>query len=378
MRPGILYVDDDEANLTVFDATCGFELQCFTARGGDEAMEVMRSHEIGVLLTDQRMPGMTGIELAEKVRDEFPDTIRMLITAYSDLSVAIEAINRGHIRRYLRKPWDGRELKAALREALDLYSTRMRAKEMERRLLVTERVYALGVVAAGIGHELRNPIGWISSNLGALRNGIQDARERLARPNFDPKVIVDQLDEMQEAISDSIEGIGRIEEIAAGIELSTRRTEEGEPVNLADVLRLTLRSVQGELRMRAHLELDTHPVPMVRGSRTRLGQVVLNLVVNAIEALPDRPRAENLIRVRLMQRPQAVRLEVEDNGTGITPEALSRIFDPFFTTKDAGGTGLGLAISRRIIVEHGGQIDVEPVAGGGVRFAVTLPALSGG
>lgn len=378
MGAGILYVDDDDANLTVFMAVCGSELPCHTASSGAEALEVMRHRDIAVLLTDQRMPGMTGVELAEKAHAEFPDTVRMLITAYTELSVAIEAINRGHIRRYLRKPWDGRELRAALHEALDLYQTRLRAREMERRLLATERVYALGVVAAGIGHELRNPVGWIASNLAVVRSGLQESRVRLAAPGVDPKLVADQLGDLEEAVADAIEGMGRIKEIAAGIELSTRRSEEGEPVDLAEVVRLTLRGVQGELRRRAQVELDTHAVPMVRGSRTRLGQVVLNLVVNALEALPDRPRAENLIRIRLMQRPQSVRLEVEDNGTGITPEALAKIFDPFYTTKEKSGTGLGLAISRRIVEELGGKIEVERAEKGGVRFSVTLPALSAG
>ncbi len=377
MNANVLYVDDDAANLTVFTAACGSELPCLTARSGAEALALMRHHEVGVLLADQRMPGMTGVDLAEQVRAEFPDTVRMLVTAYSELSVAIDAINRGHFRRYLRKPWDQRELRAALREGLELYEMRTHAKEMERRLVATERVYALGVIAAGIGHELRNPVGWTRSNLHLLRDGLRELRARVADGVADPRVLADRLAEMEDEIADAIDGIGRIADIAASIELSMRASEEGEPVDLAEVVQLTLRGVQGELRKRSQLELDTRPVPMVRGSRTRLGQVVLNLVVNALEALPDRPRAENLVRVRLVQPPGAVRLEVEDNGPGIPPEVAARIFDPFFTTKEKMGTGLGLAISRRIVEELGGRIEAERSREGGARFSVTLPALKG-
>src|SRR4051794_16779011 len=165
MSPRVLFVDDDEENLLVAEAVCGDDFSVLTARSGAEALSLMRSHEVGVIISDQRMPEMTGVELLEKVQAEFPDTVRLLVTAYSDISAAIDSINRGQVRRYLRKPWEPEELKAEISDALERYLTQRRVRELERRLIQTERVYALGIVAAGIGHELRNPISWISTNL---------------------------------------------------------------------------------------------------------------------------------------------------------------------------------------------------------------------
>src|SRR5208283_1020624 len=114
MKCRVLYVDDDAPNLVVFEAACGSEFDVLTAENGTAALDIMRRQEVAILLTDQRMPGTSGVELAATVRDEFPDTIRLLITAYADLDSAIDAINWGQVHKYLRKPWDIRELKQAL------------------------------------------------------------------------------------------------------------------------------------------------------------------------------------------------------------------------------------------------------------------------
>ncbi|HJZ88207.1 MAG TPA: ATP-binding protein [Polyangia bacterium] len=374
MTASVLFVDDDASNLTVFEAACVDEFPVLTAPGGEQALALLRTNEVGVLLADQRMPGMTGVELAEKVRAEFPDIIRMIVTAYADLGAAIDAINRGQVQRYLKKPWEVRELKAALHEALDLYGMTRRVRELERRLVETERVYALGIVAAGIGHELRNPISWIHSNLGVVRDGLHELALDVSGQKVDPKRLAGRIREMEEELVDAVEGANRILEIASGIELASRvQDEDQEPIDPAEVVSLTLRMMQGELRRRTQLRLDTRRVPLVRASRTKLGQVVLNLLVNAVQALPDRPRNDNLITLRLLPDRGKVRLEVEDNGTGIPADYMPRIFDPFFTTKKHGGTGLGLAISRKIVEELGGQITVLSEAGQGARFVITLP-----
>jgi signal transduction histidine kinase len=375
MNPSVLYVDDDEANLTVFELTCGAEFCVLTAKNGEQALSLVRTHEVAVLLADQRMPGMTGAELAEKVRVESPETIRMIITAYADLGAAIDSINRGHVHRYMRKPWEVRELKAALHEANDLYGVTRRVRDLERRLVETERVYALGVVAAGIGHELRNPVGWIQNNLKVVRQSLAEMAEQLGRPPIDPQNMAARLREVDEGLADAAEGAARVLEIAEGIELGNRSREKDEAVDPAEVVAVTVRMMQGELRRRTQLRIDTQPCPPVRASRTKLGQVVLNLLVNALQALPERPRSENTISVRLCPEGKGVRLEVADNGSGIPAEVQARIFDPFFTTRTEGGTGLGLAISRKIVEEMGGRISVESQVGFGARFAVTLPAV---
>src|SRR5262249_20100976 len=158
-----------------------------------------------------------------------------------------------------------------------------------------------------------------------------------------------------------------------GIELPSRQSQD-ETCDLAEVLRLTLRIVRGEMLATTELMLDVAEVPRVRGSSTKVGQVVLNLLVNAIQALSNRPSQENLVKVRVWREGNFVGLEVADNGPGISLENQSKIFDPFFTTK-VGGTGLGLAISKKIAQESGGRLELESDHRGS-KFRLVLPAVT--
>src|SRR5262245_2552331 len=150
MNPKILYIDDEPANLIVLEAACGDEFEVLTATSGKEGLELLARHEVAVLLSDQRMPEMSGVEVLEAAHAMRPDTVRVLITAYSDINEAVAAINRSRVERYLRKPWQPEELRVALRDAVSTYETRMKLQALERRVVETERVYALGVVASGI------------------------------------------------------------------------------------------------------------------------------------------------------------------------------------------------------------------------------------
>jgi len=369
----ILYVDDDAANLTVLQAACADEFDVATAESAEVALAIMRQHEIAVLLVDQRMPGMTGVELFEATREHYPDTVRILITAYSDLTDAINAINRGQVRGYLRKPWEPEHLKATLREALEVYDTRRKVRELERRLLETERVYSLGVVAASVAHELRNPLTALLTTLDLAEMRLKSLVDGLCSGRSIPPDEVDSVKKVGEQISRAKQAVDQITEITSGIELSHRRRDEEHTADMKEVANLTLRCVRAELLKRAQIQVEIEPGPPVLGSPNKLGQVVMNLLINALQALPDRPRGQNLVCLRLRPAGDFVRLEVEDNGAGIPADALGKIFDPFFTTKTHGGTGLGLAISKQIIEEVRGRISVESEVGHGTRFSVELP-----
>jgi signal transduction histidine kinase len=370
MSAKILFVDDDEANLVVFDAACGEEFSVLLASSADRALEYMRTEEIGVVVADQRMPGTSGVELLERVREEYPDTVRMLITAYSDIQAAIGAINRGRVRRYLRKPWEPGELKAELADALDIYAMNRKLAALEVRLRETERVYALGVVVASIAHELRNPMMLVTTGLSYVQNELTKLRELSAASAFKSR-----LDEMSASLADTRTGVDGVLDIVRGIELPTKSDPAPtDAADFAEVLRLSLRLVSAELKRCASLELDVTDAPRVNASATKLGQVVLNLIVNALQAVSARPRVENVISIRLRNDGRFAVLEVADNGCGISETDAHRIFDPFFTTKAGLGTGLGLAISKKIIEELDGTLvaDRDPRLGG-ARFTVRLP-----
>lgn len=372
MNDTILYIDDDEANLLVLRAACAGDLNVVTATSGPEGLGILAQQEIAVLLVDQRMPGMTGVEVFEVAREKYPDAVRIMITAYTDLTEAIAAINRGHIRRYLRKPWEPEELKAALREAVEIYQTRKKIAELETRMLETERTYALGVVAAGVAHELRNPLAAMSMSLELARMRLDAMNRGLADGgSVDPAQLV-SLANALEKIEGAVESSKKI---AEGLELSHRRRDEETTADLGEILELTLKFMRAALIKRARLEVETAVVPVVQGSPRELGQVLVNLLVNAMQAMPDQSPSESLVGVRLKPASDMgwVELQVYDNGAGIPTNLVARIFDPFFTTKTQGGTGLGLAISRKIVEEAGGSITAQSAPGEGTTFTVLLP-----
>lgn len=373
-RAIVLYVDDDRANLLAFRAMAEPQYEVVTARSGEDALKLLgQLREVAVLIADQRMPGMSGIDLCERVRAGHPDIVRMLVTAYSDLTAAIAAINRGHVSRYLHKPWNADELMATLRDAVERYRLSITVQRMQLRISETERMYALGVLTASIGHELRTPLSVVNINLRYARRAVTELLATNKSPL--PEATRNSLRELEAALVDADDGSQRLLEVVEGISLSARSEPVAQqPVDLAHVVRSVLRLIRSEAALHAQLTVDQTATPQVIGSATRVGQVLLNLLLNALQALPPRPVATNQVRVRLFEENGRAIIEVSDNGTGIEQQHLARIFDPFFTTKRQG-TGLGLAISRQIIEEMGGEIAVASDLGVGTRFTVSWPIL---
>ena len=371
-RAVVLYVDDDRANLLAFRAIAEPTYEVVVARSGDEALALISQNpDIAVLMADQRMPGMSGIDLCERVQSSHPDIVRMLVTAYSDLQAAIAAINRGHVSRYLNKPWNSEELLATLRDAVERYRLKATVQELQVRIAQSERLYALGVLTASIGHELRTPLSIVSANVQFAHRALLEAKSAQGTKNH-----AAALQEVEAALIDAEEGAQRLIDIADSILLSSR-SEPGdrEPVDLAHVLHSVLRLTRSEATHRARLLSAQSAKPRIYGSATRVGQVLLNLVLNALQALPDRPIERNEVKLALDEQDGRAIVEVADNGIGIESANLAHIFDPFFTTKKKG-TGLGLAISKQIIEEMGGQIQVESRPGHGTRFRISWPLLT--
>ena len=369
-HPYVLYVDDEPANLTVFKAALGHRLPVLTAGSASEALVLLEQHEIAVLLSDQRMPGQTGVELLTAARSVSPHSVRMLVTAYSDLKTAVDAINEGYVRRYIRKPWTSAELVSTVGDAYSVYQTEASLRALEKRLLQTERLYALGVVSAGLAHELRNPATWLSSSALLCAQQIDEQRELLLRgtPSLDAQL--HGLDQLRELVDHTYEAARRILDIVASVDVTTRSRPALERVDMRSLVDATLRMVEMQFGHSVRIERENDEWPVISGSRTALGQVISNVVVNAAQAVETRAAARVVLRSRIVDA--QLQIEVDDNGAGIPADALPRIFDPFFSLKDTG-TGLGLAISRRIAREHGGELSAENLGGGGARFRLSLP-----
>jgi signal transduction histidine kinase len=366
----VLYVDDDPSNLVVFETLCEGRFAIETAESGQDALDILNRRQVAVLLADQRMPGMTGVELAERVRVDYPEVVRILITAYQDLQEAVEAINRGHVRSYLRKPWNQSELLATLSEAIDTYKTSARIRELERHMLATERVYALGVVTAGVSHELRGPLGVVQSTCSSLEAKLRETRSLVTSEKTDEAT--SSLEELEELLRSQNESIAAMVEICNGLTLSGARSPEKSQIcDLKEVVALAARTSLASFQGRGRLTLSLDDNVLVRGNRYKIGQVVLNLIVNAFQALD--PEGQNgSISAQLRKIDSSAVLEVSDNGSGMTERELRNIFHPFYTTKEHSGTGLGLAISSTIVNELGGLLECESEPNEGTLFRMTL------
>jgi signal transduction histidine kinase len=243
---------------------------------------------------------------------------------------------------------------------------------LRSRLLTSGRMAAVGELAAGIAHELNNPIAYVRANLSLLREHVDTLRKEL--PGGPPGLGA-VLAEAEEIVDESLEGMDRAAGIVRDVrEFSHAGSGERQHADLRDLIEQSARVARLQLPRSAVVELDCAALPALECEPQRLKQLFLNLLVNAGQAVGDGGR----IRVSGVVQDAGVELVFRDDGCGIAPEYLDRIFDPFFTTKPVGvGTGLGLAIAFRIVEEHGGRIDVSSQPGAGTEFRVWLPLAPG-
>lgn len=243
-----------------------------------------------------------------------------------------------------------------------------RAKREERLLAeqaLSRRLASLGAFAAGLGHEVNNPLAYVSLNLELLerelrRSGMTERLERLLR--------------------DARQGVDRIAETVRSLRSFSRsKSQEPAPVHLGQAIESSLALLMPQIRLRARLEREGSDDVWVRGCETELCQVFANLVRNSLDHLPEGRAEENFVRVTVREADGRVELECVDSGRGFPEEALPHVFEPFYTTRtDDGGTGIGLALAYSIVTGHGGTIEADNVPGGGARVRISLPTITGG
>jgi PAS domain S-box-containing protein len=252
-------------------------------------------------------------------------------------------------------------------------------RRMENQLIFAGRMAAVGTLAAGVAHEINNPLAYIVANIDFVRHQMTTFASRLMRLSSAGGDLARSVDETGEALAEARQGAERVRNIVRDLRVFARGDEDQSgPVALRRVLDSSINIAWNEIRHRARLVKDYGDTPMVEGNESRLGQVFLNLLLNAAHAIPEGETERNEIRVstRTDARGYAV-IEVRDTGGGIPAEIRDRIFDPFFTTKPAGeGTGLGLWICSGILSALGGEISVDSDTGRGSTFRVTLPPVA--
>jgi len=266
-------------------------------------------------------------------------------------------------------------------------------KQMRAQIAQSDRLASMGMLAAGVAHEINNPLCYVLYNLqsltddlprlsSAVRKGLGIVGERIGNEEWARLMGQDRellnpsmLDDIRERFKDALHGTQRIKDIARGLGVFSRvERDRVVPVVLMHVIEVAINMVFNEIKYRARLVKEYGTTSTIMANDGRLSQVFLNLLINAAHAIPEGDVEGNEIRVRTWQEGDEVCTEVRDTGKGVASEHLPRLFEPFFTTKEIGtGTGLGLPISKTIVEEHGGRIEVQSEVGKGTSFVVRLP-----
>ena len=373
-RHTILVVDDEADVVKSVKDLLRLDYRVLGVTRAAEAMELLCNEEIHIIMTDQRMPEMTGVELLSTVRGEHPDAIRLLFTGYADIRAVIEAINQGNVYRYITKPWDPDELQSVIREACQHYDLLVERKRLLRELQdknaqLTQANQLKSAFIQVASHELRTPLTIL---LGLSRLAL---RQRTNEPVHEFLVRMDEAAQRLQRLVDQIVSM-----------LSAQRFDavlERKPEELSPLIKQAAEDVRPFIELRGQsLALD---VPEDLGSMNidamKVRDSINHLLLNAIKFTPDHGRIE----LGAHRNNGEITIHVTDTGTGIDNESLKHLFEPFFTGYDVShhssghfeygkrGLGLGLSVVKSFTELHGGSVHVDSAPGRGSTFTITIP-----
>ncbi len=414
-RAEILVVEDNADMRRLLHFVVGREFRVRVARNGREGLEALREQAPDLVLTDVMMPEMSGTELCRAIKQD-PETAGIpviLVTSKAEREMKIEGLEGG-ADDYVTKPFHPRELLARVRsfvrlhqlqrdlasrnEALESMNVELaramdELKQAEVQIVQADRLAAVGELAAGVAHEVNNPVNFALNAVRALGAGVEEVSraahalseldvgepEKLARQLVQlrdrngellPAETAAELKELVEIIS---EGLTRTERLVSNLrDLAGHGRGDRTGVDLRRGIESTLTLLGHQLqRQGIRVETDLPEALVVQGDPGALNQVLLNLLKNSADAMGGR---QGLVRIQGRREDGYARLQISDEGPGVPDEVRSRLFEPFFTTKEAGrGSGLGLAICEGIIAEHRGTIMLSSPPGEGAVFTICLP-----
>ena len=388
-------------------------------RAVEEAVD--QKKPFAVAFIDMKMPGIDGAEISKRIWAIVPDIKIVIVTAFSEYTpddiirvtgkdeifYLRKPFNPGEIRQFARaltKKWNLEREKELLSSQLEDMNKNLQKKMEEQTTLLvqSEKMASMGVMTAGIAHEINNPISYIQGNLSSLINYTSrlrnlflkyEALEGIIR-NGDAGHISLQLDEIDEfkknkkihfiledigvLVEESLKGTTRVRDIVQGLKTFSHADDvEREFADVNDILETTLKVAWNELKYKAELVKDYGDLPRVKCFPQKIGQVFMNILINATQAIEEKGTIKIVTsHIQEGRRSEDVKVKIiiSDTGKGIPKDNLLKIYDPFFTTKPVGkGTGLGLSITYDIIKVHGGEIKFESEVNVGTTVTVTLP-----
>jgi signal transduction histidine kinase len=380
----VLIVDDEPALVETLEGLLEDHFDVITASGGRDALRQLEAGDIvDVIVTDQRMPGMLGVDFLEEASKRLPDTIRMVVTAYADVDPIIDAINRGAAYRFLSKPYNADELRAAITEGMQLKAARtslaqlMAALETRRndietaldelraaqdQLVAAERLTTLGKMTAGIAHDIRNQLAGMRVMLSLLQGS--GAESVLREP---VKRAVASLDHLSKLVTEA-------QEFAKADSGALQRLRVDPRELIADTL--VLWRAENTAATEVEVELD-ESLTWLTVDPLRVTQGLLVLLRNAARA--NRDDATVALRVaRSGAARHGVTLSVIDRGDGMDADTLARAPEPFFSAFDPPSLGLGLEVARLVAASHGGSLEITSAQGLGTTASLLLADADGG
>jgi two-component system, probable response regulator PhcQ len=376
----ILYVDDEEKSLKYFERAFGDDFRVFTAANAQDGFKLLEQHadEIGLLLTDQRMPGEKGIWLLERARQFRPRILRILVTAYSDMDAAIAAVNSGSIYKYISKPWDPPQFELTLRHGLEFFMVQAERDQLLlekmsvlRNMMIADRIVSLGLLAAGLSHHIRNSLVAVKTFLDLAPSKMIEERSGtngLRNPDF--------WKDYHQNVQSQIE---KINSLLADLRTSSDAnpaTQFADEVSLAAAVDAGLGLFKEQFAARK-IEIENKipgSLPGLQADKLKFYRLFELLFKDELAMLPAGSKISLSAELQNTGPKPEIIFQISDNGPGLPQEALSVIFDPFVVSGGAPSEyGINLMACFFIVHHHGGKIEAKSPPGRGTTFTLRLP-----
>ncbi len=377
----ILYVDDEEKSLKYFMRAFDEQFRIHTAPSAQEGLKLLEEHkdEIGLLMTDQRMPGEKGVWLLEKARQLRPRIVRILATAYSDMDAAIAAVNTGAIYKYVTKPWDPPQLENTLKRGLEFFMVQRERDQLLREkmsvlhnMMIADRIVSLGLLAAGLSHHIRN-------SLVAVKTFLDLAPAKMEEEKMDLNGMRNP-DFWKEYYQNVQNQIGRINNLLKDLWTASEKPafEFSDRVHLHQVIAESIEQLKGSFAAR-NIQIENaipDSLPALSVDKPKFYRLFDLLLKDELASLPAGSRirlSAALSKSAPADKPE-VEVQVSDNGPGLPKEALRLVFDPFVVRSDSPMEyGIHLMACYFIVHHHGGRIEAKSEDGRGTTFDLRFP-----
>lgn len=353
-KPSILYVDDRVNNLHSFKATFRREYNVFIAESPSEAIKILAENTVQVAISDYKMPDISGVTFLEIVKNNYPDTIRIMLTGHADLPAVVEAINRSQIFRFLAKPWSEPELRKGIESAVNLYFTQHQIQHKNQEL---EKAYReLDRLVFSTAHDITGPLSNILGLIDIIKTEPENSEEYLH--------LIERSTKKLQFIARDALSFHRNKRTGINVVEVNMEKEISESINSHKFFQNT-----GDLKFELNVSSET---PFY-SDKTRIRFLLNNLISNAIK-YQDLSKENNWVRIDFSCNKEEAILKVEDNGVGIEAEILPRIFDIYYrASNQSTGAGIGLYVATEAAEMLSGSIEANSKKGEGSLFTTVLP-----